>query len=133
MDWVAKIDGYGKPAWIGLTVLSFIVFWPIGLAALAFLIWSGRMGSWKGFGCKPSAERGKWHAPQFGMKSSGNRAFDDYRSETLKRLEDERQEFVDYLDRLRHARDKEEFDRFMAERANKKQDVAPQDPAPVAA
>ena len=48
--------------------------------------------------------------------ASGNRAFDDYRSETLRRLEDEQREFVEYLDRLRQARDKQEFDQFMADR-----------------
>ena len=47
--------------------------------------------------------------------SSGNRAFDEYRMETLRRLEDEQQEFRDFLTRLRHAKDKEEFDAFMAQ------------------
>ena len=48
--------------------------------------------------------------------SSGNRAFDEYRSETLRRLEDEQREFQDFLGRLRMARDKAEFDQFMADR-----------------
>ena len=52
----------------------------------------------------------------FGPASSGNRAFDDYRSETLKRLEDEQREFKDFLARLRFAKDRAEFDQFMAER-----------------
>ena len=47
----------------------------------------------------------------FGPSSSGNRAFDDYRSETLKRLEEEQREFKDFLARLRFARDRAEFDR----------------------
>ena len=51
----------------------------------------------------------------FGPPSSGNRAFDEYRVETLKRLEEEQVEFRDFLDRLRHAKDKEEFDQFMAQ------------------
>ncbi len=51
----------------------------------------------------------------FGPPSSGNRAFDEYRVETLKRLEEEQTEFRDFLDRLRHAKDKEEFDQFMAQ------------------
>ena len=51
----------------------------------------------------------------FGSPSSGNRAFDEYRVETLKRLEEEQTEFKDFLDRLRHAKDKEEFDQFMAQ------------------
>ena len=51
----------------------------------------------------------------FGAPSSGNRAFDEYRMETLRRLEEEQTEFKDFLDRLRHAKDKEEFDAFMAQ------------------
>ncbi len=50
------------------------------------------------------------------MGGTGNRAFDDYREETLRRLEDEAREFKDFVDRLKFAKDKEEFDRFMAER-----------------
>jgi hypothetical protein len=47
--------------------------------------------------------------------SSGNYAFDEYRAETLRRLEEEQREFMAFLDRLRHAKDKAEFDQFMAE------------------
>ena len=53
--------------------------------------------------------------PGFSPPSSGNRAFDEYRMETLRRLEEEQTEFRDFLDRLRHAKDKEEFDQFMAQ------------------
>ncbi len=52
----------------------------------------------------------------FGPPSSGNRAFDEYRSETLKRLEDEQREFKEFLARLRFAKDRAEFDQFMGER-----------------
>jgi hypothetical protein len=54
--------------------------------------------------------------------SSGNRAFDEYRTETLKRLEEEQREFRDFLDRLRFAKDKTEFDQFMAERRGRQPD-----------
>jgi hypothetical protein len=47
---------------------------------------------------------------------SGNRAFDEYREETLKRLEEESREFQGFLERLRLAKDRSEFDQFMAER-----------------
>ena len=67
--------------------------------------------------------RGDW----FGSPSSGNRAFDDYRAETLKRLEDEQHEFKDFLERLRFAKDRAEFDQFMAER---RQRPFEQGPAP---
>jgi hypothetical protein len=113
-DFATRLDDYGKPAWIGLLVVSFIVFWPLGLAVLAYLIWSGRMAC-SGSGRWQSRMRsaGRWHGPQ---QSSGNRAFDEYREETLRRLEDEQREFKDFLERLRLAKDKAEFDQFMADR-----------------
>ena len=60
-----------------------------------------------------------WNAPWNYAPSSGNRAFDEYRTETLRRLEDEQREFREFLDRLRVAKDKTEFDAFMAERRNR--------------
>jgi len=48
--------------------------------------------------------------------TSGNSAFDAYREETLKRLEEEQKAFGDFMERLKRARDQEEFERFMAER-----------------
>jgi hypothetical protein len=58
--------------------------------------------------------------------SSGNRAFDDYRSETLRRLEDEQKEFKEFLERLRFAKDRAEFDQFMSERRDRPHDADPQ-------
>jgi hypothetical protein len=63
-----------------------------------------------------------WGSPP----SSGNRAFDDYRSETLRRLEEEQREFRDFLERLRFAKDKTEFDAFMAERRHRPDEAGPQ-------
>ena len=67
-------------------------------------------GVWQSRGPQAS---GYQNGPQ---GSSGNRAFDEYRTETLRRLEDEQREFLEFLERLRHAKDKAEFDQFMAER-----------------
>lgn len=47
---------------------------------------------------------------------SGNAAFDEYRADTLKRLEDEFEDFQTFLEQLRMAKDKQEFDAFMASR-----------------
>ena len=120
----AKIDEFGKPAWIALVILGFIVWWPIGLGTLAYLIWSKRMAcgnsramSW----CQPSRSTGTWWQP-----TSGNHAFDEYRTETLRRLEEEQREFRDFLERLRMAKDKAEFDQFMAERRTRPADNPPQ-------
>jgi Protein of unknown function (DUF2852) len=144
MPIVAKLDELGKPAWIALVVLGFIFWWPLGLAMLAFIIGSGRMSCYSHHGMdrwqrkiermqeKMDWMRGRmnahksaaawWDAP----RSSGNRAFDDYRAETLRRLEEEQQEFRDFLDRLRQARDKAEFDQFVAERRNRPAQPQPQ-------
>ncbi|SLN75792.1 DUF2852 domain-containing protein [Oceanibacterium hippocampi] len=119
MDVTAKLDDMGKPAWIAVMVLGFIVFWPVGLAILGYLIWSGRMGCWKRNGMNGMGRaRGRWHGPQNGRhaESTGNSAFDEYRNETLQRLEEEQKEFFAFLERLRQAKDKAEFDQFMADR-----------------
>jgi hypothetical protein len=53
------------------------------------------------------------------MRPTGNRAFDEYRAEALRRLEEEAQEFQSFLERLRMAKDRAEFDDFMRERRNR--------------
>jgi hypothetical protein len=133
MPITAKLDEFGKPAWIALTVLGFMAWWPLGLAVLAFAIGSGRMGCgyrgqhggqdrWQ-HKMEQMRDRmgrgGAWGGPWGFTPSSGNRAFDEYRMETLKRLEEEQKEFREFLDRLRVAKDKTEFDQFMAERRNR--------------
>ena len=50
--------------------------------------------------------------------------------ETLRRLEEEQTEFREFLDRLRHAKDKEEFDQFMAQ--HRQRPTPPQDGQPQA-
>lgn len=124
----AKLDEFGRPAWIALMVLGFIVWWPVGLAVLGFLIITGRMGR---MGCRHGGW-GRWHREgherwhgyhprHLGRRDSGNSAFEEYKMETLKRLEEEQGEFQDFLQRLRHAKDKAEFDQFMTDRRNKPQ------------
>jgi hypothetical protein len=141
---VEQLDELGKPAWIALMILGFIVWWPLGLVTLAFILGSGRMGcSRHNGGGHWQDNMGRWQAKMERMQdkmerlrgrmerarqrgasgffwggppSSGNRAFDDYRSETLQRLEEEQREFKDFLERLRFAKDRAEFDQFMAER-----------------
>jgi hypothetical protein len=108
-------------------VAGFIVWWPLGLAALAYTIWSRKMGCWnhsyegrwankmERMQWKMERMRNRMERRGFYGPSSGNRAFDDYRMETLRRLEEEQNEFREFLDRLRHAKDKQEFDEFMAQ------------------
>ncbi|MEL6298840.1 MAG: DUF2852 domain-containing protein [Pseudomonadota bacterium] len=124
-EMVARIDDYGKGAWIALMVVAFIIAWPVGLAILFYLIWSGRMGK----GCskgRMSRAAAKWEDKmnRWGMQAkayqpTGNAAFDEYRAETLKRLEEEASEFKSFLDRLRMAKDRQEFEDFMADRKSR--------------
>jgi len=100
------LDGYGKPAWIAAMVLGFILFWPIGLALLAYMIWGKSMFK---SSCRNRMSRRDAHT------SSGNTAFDAYKADTLRRLEEEQAAFDTFLARLREAKDKAEFDQFMTE------------------
>jgi Protein of unknown function (DUF2852) len=112
------------------TILGFLFWWPVGLAFLFFTLRRTTMGCWshsdrfenkmqrmqyKMERMRDRMERRGFGFGGFGPPSSGNRAFDEYRVETLRRLEEEQTEFRDFLDRLRHAKDKEEFDQFMAQ------------------
>jgi hypothetical protein len=100
------LDGFGKPGWIAAMVLGFILFWPIGLALLAYMIWGKNM-----FRSNCRTRR----TGSMATHSSGNTAFDAYKADTLRRLEDEQAAFDAFLTRLRDAKDKSEFDQFMAE------------------
>lgn len=136
-----------RPLELLAMILGFVVFWPIGLTILFLKIWQKREGrpdqdlvsfvqeqatdmrarcnsGWN------SVERSQrdWRSGfgGFGPRPTGNSAFDEWRSAELARLEEERQklvqaerDFADHLDKLRRARDREEFERFMAERQTK--------------
>ncbi len=111
-------------------MLGFIMWWPVGLAILFFTLGSRKMGCWSHGGrWQDKMERMQWKMERmrsrmeehgfgggrgFSGGSSGNRAFDEYRQDTLRRLEEEQTEFKSFLERLRHAKDKSEFDQFMA-------------------
>ena len=118
-------------------VLGFVFFWPL---ALAYLIWKcagypvpneaksffeknfSRLGSggwpWNGAGSGPRGGRGKF-------SSTGNFAFEEYRRQELERLEAERRRldeeahaFAEFVEELKRAKDRDEFDAFMAKRRN---------------
>lgn len=57
-----------------------------------------------------------------GFKPTGNSAFDAYKADTLQRLEEEQEAFESFLQRLRDAKDKQEFDAFMDDRAKRARD-----------
>jgi hypothetical protein len=106
----AWLDRKGKGAWIVVMIVAFIVAWPLGLALLAYMIWSKKM-------ICSSARRRYGHRSVGLDHATGNTAFDAYRTETLARLEREQADFEAFMQRLRDARDKAEFDQFMDERA----------------
>jgi hypothetical protein len=106
------LDEKGKGAWIAAMVLGFIFVWPVGLAILFYMIWSKRMFSKS---CRTST--GMARHTMGAMRPTGNTAFDAYKADTLRRLEEEQNNFESFLDRLRDAKDKAEFDQFMDDRA----------------
>jgi hypothetical protein len=80
------------------------------------MIGTNRMGK----NCKSS----KWQRRGRHSFSTGNTAFDAYRDETIKRLEDEQNAFQNFLGNLRASKDRAEFDQFMREESAK--DVTPE-------
>ncbi len=129
-----------RPAWtpvtIAMMVIGFMIFWPLGLAMLAYILWGDRLdefksdvnratdnmtSSFKGFGRCGRSHRA--HRPHF---RTGNVAFDEWREAEMSRLEEERdkldemrKEFDEYLRELRRAKDAEDFDDFMNSKAPK--------------
>ena len=131
MNTSALIRPAWTPATIALMVIGFMVFWPLGLAMLAYIVWGDRLDGFKRdvnratdgifAGCRRGADKAqRWG---HGSARTGNVAFDDWREKELARLDEERrrldearEEFETYARELRRAKDQEEFDRFMAER-----------------
>lgn len=130
-----------RPVELLAMILGFVVFWPIGLAVLLWKVWqrkTGYEGDIFSFGREKWENSGRWSwacgsgrwasgaDPWRGFGSTGNLAFDDRRAAELARLEEERQklveaerEFAAFMENLRRARDREEFDRFMNERRSR--------------
>ena len=132
-----------------------MLFWPLAVAGLVFMVATGRLGcrrrwgrgNWgqqgQSNGNPNSGNGGGWQPamPPWARwcggdgtppapPSSGNHAFDEYRAETLRRLEEEQNEFSGFLERLRFAKDKAEFDQFMAERRQPpRPPIVPDEPA----
>ena len=131
MTTTALIRPAWTPATIGLMVLGFMVFWPLGLTMLAYILWGDRFEGFKrGFrsefrGAKEGffgACRGR-HARHYGPGRTGNVAFDEWREKELERLEEERRkldeearDFRNFVEELKRAKDREEFDAYMAKR-----------------
>jgi len=131
MNQSALIRPDWTPATIALMVLGFVVFWPLGLAMLAYIVFGDRLKTFKKdandtvdgmfASCRGRFRSGRGrHAFR---SATGNGAFDDWRDAELARLDEERrkldemrEEFDAYVRELRRAKDQEEFDRFMRER-----------------
>jgi hypothetical protein len=135
--------GRWTPVELIAMVLGFMVFWPIGLAILGFKYWQRKSNGPDLQTVAAGAYRnardvwGRYAGPTPGAStytnwargftpSTGNRAFDEWKSAELSRLEEERRkledaykEFADWLDTMRKAKDREEFERFMNDRKGK--------------
>jgi hypothetical protein len=109
-------------------IVGFAVFWPLGLAMLAWIIWGDEIGrrteEFKGQ-FKSFTDRAASYRPG-PFRDTGNIAFDEYREQELKRLDEERRkleemraEFETFVKDLRRVKDREDFDRFMSEFRNR--------------
>lgn len=106
---------------IAVTIVALNVFWPAGVALAVVLGWRGGFAPGSGNSIDPAAlsDAVKNLSPEATSRRSGNASFDRYRDEMLERLEHEQENFDDFLDRLRAAKDSTEFDQFMEDRAGR--------------
>ena len=105
---------------IPTTIVMMVQFWPAGFAlACVFAVFWPRPFENKIKGLSASEVEGmvKDLVPSQQARSSGNASFDAYRSDVIERLEAEQVNFEAFLERLRDAKDKTEFDQFMDDRA----------------
>lgn len=90
------------------SVLGFVFLPPAGALIAAASLWLA-LG-------RPLPGRQTAASPATATAPSGNAAFDAYRAETLKRLDDERDAFARFVTRLRESRDRAEFDQYLADK-----------------
>ena len=130
-DWAGRSCGFARwrPIELAAMIVGFMVFWPLGLAVIAFKVWQKRSGycgdvfafagdradmaarNWRGFRDQFSSRAsgfGGWN-----FRSTGNAAFDEWRAGEISRLEEERRkleaaerEFAAHIAELRRARDR---------------------------
>ncbi|HEY0292778.1 MAG TPA: DUF2852 domain-containing protein [Hansschlegelia sp.] len=128
---------------VALTAIGFVVFWPLGLAMVAYVLWGEKISAWaRGSGGAVSKFRqaaddfGRNFRTEFppknfglGARPTGNAAFDDWRDAELARLAEERRKidetvaaFEAHMRAERGAydatRQREEFERFMSGRGH---------------
>lgn len=117
------------PATVALMVLGFVVFWPLGLAMLAYILFGEKFQNFKREANQKADSAFAWcrTSSYSASASTGNVAFDDWRKAELERLDEERRrldemraDFDAYARELRRAKDQEEFDRFMRDRQQMK-------------
>ncbi|MEE9375089.1 MAG: DUF2852 domain-containing protein [Rhizobiaceae bacterium] len=123
-------NAFIRPAWtpvtIAMMIFGFMIFWPLGLAMIAYITWGDRLDQFKVDVNNATNKASDLFAkgPSFKTAPTGNVAFDDWRETELKRLHEERikldnmrADFDGYARELRRAKDQDEFDTFIATRA----------------
>lgn len=100
-------------------VVGFLIFWPLGLAMILYKK------------LRRSPDRPSFDL-RFGplSRDTGNVAFEAYKADEIRRLEEERRKlaaeqgaFEDFLDDLKRAKDREQFDAYMARRHAQRGDI----------
>jgi Protein of unknown function (DUF2852) len=93
-------------AWV-VVAATVMLAWPIALVLAGSALWRVfRRRSQRAHDMRVGTPR----------EASHNSAFEEYRQETLRRLDEEGGKFREFLERMRKARDRKEFDAYMAAR-----------------
>lgn len=117
---------------IGAIVVAFIYWWPLAAAYVAWKVAGypalGELRSFadRGLPWGSGRTRSRFAAAfetSKGGSTTGNRAFDDYRRAEIDRLnaqrralQEESRAFAEFVEELKRAKDREQFDAFMQKR-----------------
>jgi predicted membrane metal-binding protein len=102
-------------AWMVVWAVAFL-FWPLALLVGGGLLWRARARWQRSIDVRAHELNGGRPAAPNRKGAFANGAFEDYRAETLRRLDEESGKFREFLERLRKSRDRREFEAYMSAR-----------------
>lgn len=101
-----------------------LLFWPLTLLIAGAIIWRARPRRDDRFGGPViEGKANKWPMPA-ARREGRLGAFEEYKRETMARLDEESAKFREYLDGKRRSRDKQEFDAYMNTRRGGPREIA---------
>jgi len=114
-------SNYGPTPLVFFGPMMMFVFMLVCMAGMSLMMRMMHRHRSQAVGSAGGCSAGVWPSGHNGIREtqtpdSRHSAFEEYRAQTLQRLDQEQREFQEFIVRLRAAKDKAEFEQFMADR-----------------